>query len=463
MEYKNNYIHSASGISKIGNKLHYTPEKNELQLASLIKEETFTLDVYSSENEYLQCEKWLEDMGSPLLLLKLNNSVSRKEFSDITEIIKKNTPISFMLLDDGSINDEFNNELKSIINYHKLKEQFNMLKTKYDPVSHVITSHVLISNDIYGKNIDKNDSQIYSKYNELVFSFNDVANTNKKPSKSIIDKINADVNENENKLGDIEWYSNDLSDNYSLLNQAFVVSDKLGMSDINSTFPFNNSVPDDDETEKKKDCYTVVFNTHGLFSFVIENPSETEQEILRKETFGFKQSISFYLYEQKVGFVSMMKQLFHNKFYRSEKDIDTQLNILKSLYEKMRDDEKIDKEIDLVNKYIKQTYRITKNVNEKIKASELFKQIEEYSNFVGADIELKTLRNRLPKYLLDMGLSKKRFSDGFYYYGLKYRVVDYRNWDKSESKYDLDSDDIIAVLERTRAEDMRNIVESYRS
>lgn len=38
-----------------------------------------------------------------------------------------------------------------------------------------------------------------------------------------------------------------------------------------------------------------------------------------------------------------------------------------------------------------------------------------------------SFRNKLSKYLLDIGLKRKRFSDGFYYYGLKDKEVGERD------------------------------------
>jgi len=67
-----------------------------------------------------------------------------------------------------------------------------------------------------------------------------------------------------------------------------------------------------------------------------------------------------------------------------------------------------------VKTFISCNYNITDDINDKMKASELFNEIYKFLK-----IEEKiNIRNKLTNFLLDIGLKKKRYNDGIYYYGL---------------------------------------------
>ena len=68
-----------------------------------------------------------------------------------------------------------------------------------------------------------------------------------------------------------------------------------------------------------------------------------------------------------------------------------------------------------VKTFILTNYTITDNINDKMKAIDLFNEIYKFLR-----IEEKiNIRNKLTNFLLDIGLKKKRYNDGIYYYGLQ--------------------------------------------
>lgn len=71
-----------------------------------------------------------------------------------------------------------------------------------------------------------------------------------------------------------------------------------------------------------------------------------------------------------------------------------------------------------VKHFFDMNYTINNDINHKMKASNLYDSII-MSNFVKLDNDkLSGFRTRLSKYLKDIGLQKKRYNDGFYYYGI---------------------------------------------
>ena len=66
------------------------------------------------------------------------------------------------------------------------------------------------------------------------------------------------------------------------------------------------------------------------------------------------------------------------------------------------------------------------------------------------NIEDIGVRNRLSNYLLELGLQKKRFSDGFYYYGII---------KKDNFKLDLKNENILDEIIKKRISDIKDIKE----
>ncbi len=80
-----------------------------------------------------------------------------------------------------------------------------------------------------------------------------------------------------------------------------------------------------------------------------------------------------------------------------------------------------------VKKFLKSKYTIDDDINHKMKASALYDIIIS-SKIVKIDEDkIAGFRNRLSKYLKDIGLQKKRYNDGFYYYGIVEKEPDINN------------------------------------
>jgi hypothetical protein len=78
----------------------------------------------------------------------------------------------------------------------------------------------------------------------------------------------------------------------------------------------------------------------------------------------------------------------------------------------------VSSEENLVKKFLNSKYNIDNDINHKMKASTLYDLIIN-SNVVKIDNDkISGFRTRLSKYLKDIGLQKKRYNDGFYYYGI---------------------------------------------
>lgn len=121
-----------------------------------------------------------------------------------------------------------------------------------------------------------------------------------------------------------------------------------------------------------------------------------------------------------------VSDLFDNKLFNSFDDVKLLYSSLEELEKKIKDTDinhKLtqpnDAEEERLKSWILFNYDIS-GINEpdyRIKASHFSEIIEQH--FVVNSNDKFAFRNRLSKYLLAVGLNKKRFSDGFYYYGIR--------------------------------------------
>jgi hypothetical protein len=111
--------------------------------------------------------------------------------------------------------------------------------------------------------------------------------------------------------------------------------------------------------------------------------------------------------------VDLLKELIHNNMYCEKISIEKKLVAFESLY----DVEKINQQEDeksLIIFYIKQNYIISDDVNKRIKVSILLEEVE-----TELKISNTNLKYNFANYLYDIGLQKKRYSDGMYLYGIE--------------------------------------------
>jgi hypothetical protein len=111
--------------------------------------------------------------------------------------------------------------------------------------------------------------------------------------------------------------------------------------------------------------------------------------------------------------------MFNCKIISSKDSIKKKIFIFKNLNGNNDKNELNEKDIE---KYLNSIYYISDNISNKIKSSELTNNILLYFRL---DLKNIGLKNKISMMLIEIGLKKKRFSDGNYYYGLKLREKDH--------------------------------------
>jgi len=114
--------------------------------------------------------------------------------------------------------------------------------------------------------------------------------------------------------------------------------------------------------------------------------------------------------------IEILKELINKNLYCEKEEFKKKLDAFESLYDIKNINEK-ENEKSLIIYYIKQHYNISSDVSKRIKINVLIKEIENELN-----INNTNLKYHLANYLYEIGLQKKRYSDGMYLYGIESKL-----------------------------------------
>lgn len=179
----------------------------------------------------------------------------------------------------------------------------------------------------------------------------------------------------------------------------------------------------------------IIFNHYYLttFLYVISNLKELNETrkiidgITNYPEYGF--TILGHLRNVDDDVFVLVKELFDNKIFNNSQSITVKLNYLAENINYLNENMNTIiphtvcyNEETIITNYIKTNYIINNNIEDKIKASKIYDIILEESEIknksIGLTDSINGLRNRLSVYLHKLGLLKKRYSDGVYYYGI---------------------------------------------
>ncbi len=120
--------------------------------------------------------------------------------------------------------------------------------------------------------------------------------------------------------------------------------------------------------------------------------------------------------------LNMVRNTFHKITHESTSKIQDKLNFLDKYVLAMEtstneNNTNLQSEKEIVEKVMKQVYILSDNVENKMRAQDIFQYFKDTESYYPFAIDT-LFRNRLSKYLIDLGLTKKRYTDGYYYYGI---------------------------------------------
>ena len=110
--------------------------------------------------------------------------------------------------------------------------------------------------------------------------------------------------------------------------------------------------------------------------------------------------------------------VFHKKSFDNIEDIQKKLQAFKDLF---NINDTSNKEKERVKQYFKWNYNITNEVDKRMKANDLYKELINHMCIPYDDAA--AFKKRLAGYLIELNLQKKRFSDAYYFYGIEKKDI----------------------------------------
>lgn len=206
-------------------------------------------------------------------------------------------------------------------------------------------------------------------------------------------------------------------------------------SDYNSLYPkFGDNFELIEEINKKvlddspqKSLTVILFNPFYLQTIVIEEPDEDTLYTIRNyNEYGFIQLFALCTNKNNIDLQTFIKNEYHQLIFNDIEELNNTLNTTSQFidFNKKHLNKAInilDEEIQVKN-YFNLNYTFTDHIEDKIKASELYDLVINSASIIIDKEKLSGFRNRLSKYLTELGLKKKRYNDGYYYYGLVSKI-----------------------------------------
>ena len=342
--------------------------------------DVFDLETFKEKKEMERLEKWFENIGQTVCFEDTNLLLNEDELEEVHKKIGYEIPIDKK---DNVIND-----IGVIKGYFLAKKQMNNVTKNYTnrKTKYVKSNQCDETSQQTKIQILKNPYIDFDRIAQEQESINSV-------------KKRGNAQGYNDFLTSYSGYSADNYENNSLRNLGGL-----------HTPPKKNFVK-----------YCVVYNQKYKASFSIKNPDELDIMLLQDEKMGFKLSYDISVDDKNTEFLTVLNTLLCGRVHDSEKEFQKRISTIKTLYEQSECDMKDKTEYEYVESFLKDRYKINDRIDDKIKASEILKIVEEHleTNMSGFVRGKLSFRNKLSKYLLDLGLKKKRFGDGFYYYGLK--------------------------------------------
>jgi hypothetical protein len=200
---------------------------------------------------------------------------------------------------------------------------------------------------------------------------------------------------------------------------------------IEHTYTSNNSTLVDvssfllDINNKSNKSYTIIISVDYLTSLVLDhstiNNIEIVNEILDKHPeYGFIKLFTIDTLNENI--INHIKTNFDKKTFMDSSEINlllkqTQEFITYSNAYSSKNDE-LTKEKDSIIKYFKDNFKVNNEIDSRVKASTIYDHILKNKMLVIQRDKLAGFKNRLSQYLKEIGLNKKRYNDGYYYYGI---------------------------------------------
>lgn len=189
-------------------------------------------------------------------------------------------------------------------------------------------------------------------------------------------------------------------------------------------------ISSEDNKKNKTETIYVLINDKFLQTLTIKNPDQTVGYILKNHPeFGFVKLFNFSTGNNDI--INFIEREFNKASFNDIEEVNKKLLVTSQYidFSNKQNDSNMQAttEENQVKKFLNYKYIISDDVNNKMKASTLYDIIINSKAVKIETDKIAGFRTRLSKYLKDLGLQKKRYNDGFYYYGIVDKTPDFND------------------------------------
>lgn len=358
---------------------------NVYTLFNLIEEDdTFMIFFYEKQEELTILEKWYGLLNKDFYVKETD--IKSDERIEIEKLFDKPYPLSKM--------DDINNDISILSNYYKYLIEFKQISNRYTSENNIFSDG---SNPIIKSSINPENNKFYNSTNIATRNTYGSYGTNIL-SASSAQSITEQTNDEIVAFNDSEYDDT----NKCLMTTQF-------------------SKIDDTETKTK---VLIIYSVLDMRPLIINEYTKLEETIATNNRFGFE---FINIIETTSSLIKSLKESFNDKVFNNKEEVREFINL--SLKINIDNSEK-----DKINNYLSRHITKNDNIENKVKFNVIASKIESYFNMGVNNIKF---RHRLAKYLIDYGFKKKRFSDGFYYYGVIFIFNDFETKSGNTTLYDI--------------------------
>ncbi len=197
-----------------------------------------------------------------------------------------------------------------------------------------------------------------------------------------------------------------------------------------SELPLVDKINEVPKQQKQNVVYSsliiVLYNYIFGQTIVLIDPHKDELDVMMNNCeYGFIELFTIQSSNQDI--LEHINKKYANKSFESIEELNDLLVTTNETIEFMEQHSKstttLENEEKNIKDYFIKTYIIDTDLNHRMKASVLYDMIVEepsLNKFIEQS-KLTSFKNRLSKYLKELGLQKKRYNDGYYYYGIRFK------------------------------------------
>ena len=251
-----------------------------------------------------------------------------------------------------------------------------------------------------------------------------------------------------------------------LLPHKTITTDKSNMIPINdynnlensftSKYSYYGNVENDTDNKNNK-IVSVLFNYNELYTIVKEYKKSGDLSDFQFTTkvlnecpeYGFIELLQYDTLDNSM--ISQIKCMFHKKSFADVNELNEQLGVLEKFYNFLVETLKPtvvsnNDEETVVRNIILSHYDIDDNIENRMKANQLIDSVINLQRngplIYPFETDNNSFRIRISKYLIKIGLKKHRYSDGYYYYGIKRKII----------SNEINQDELSKIIEKRKDE-----------